>query len=100
VKLAFHPGALAEYQEAAHYYAAGQKTVAIRFIAAIETVLDHIEENPQWGRILDGNIRRSLARVFPYAVLYSIESDYILVIAIMHCHREPGYWHHRTITNK
>ncbi|MFH0813669.1 MAG: type II toxin-antitoxin system RelE/ParE family toxin, partial [Pseudomonadota bacterium] len=25
-------------------------------------------------------------------VLYTIEPDYILIIAVMHCHREPGYW--------
>jgi hypothetical protein len=27
--------------------------------------------------------------------LYTIENDYVLIIAVMHCHREPGYWHHR-----
>lgn len=31
-------------------------------------------------------------RVFPYAVLYSIEDDFILIVAVMHCSREPGYW--------
>lgn len=34
--------------------------------------------------------------MFPYAVLYTIEVDYILLIAVMHCHREPGYWSRRT----
>jgi hypothetical protein len=29
------------------------------------------------------------------AVLYSIEPDFVLIIAVMHCHREPGYWQHR-----
>jgi hypothetical protein len=33
--------------------------------------------------------------VFPYAVLYTIESDYVLIIAVMHCHRKPDYWHSR-----
>ncbi len=29
----------------------------------------------------------------------TIEKDYVLIIAVMHCHREPGYWHHR-VSNK
>jgi toxin ParE1/3/4 len=33
--------------------------------------------------------------VFPYAVLFSIEEDYILIVAVMHCRREPGYWRNR-----
>jgi hypothetical protein len=21
--------------------------------------------------------------------------EYVLILAVMHCHREPGYWRHR-----
>jgi toxin ParE1/3/4 len=47
------------------------------------------------GRIFEDDIRRSLTHFFPYAVLYSIEPEYLLIIAVMHCNREPGYWRHR-----
>jgi hypothetical protein len=40
-------------------------------------------------------VRRCLVHVFPYAVLFSIEPDHVLIIAITHCSREPGYWRHR-----
>jgi toxin ParE1/3/4 len=30
-----------------------------------------------------------------YAVLYSVETDYVLIISLMHSHREPGYWRKR-----
>lgn len=36
-------------------------------------------------------MRRCLTRVFPYGVLYSIEEDSVLILAVMHCSREPGY---------
>ena len=32
---------------------------------------------------------------FPYGVLYAVEQDYILILAIMHCSREPNYWKNR-----
>lgn len=37
-------------------------------------------------------IRKCLIRKFPYKVLYSIEKDFILVLAIAHQHRKPFYW--------
>jgi len=29
---------------------------------------------------------------FPYKLLYSVEKDHVLVIAIAHQHRKPDYW--------
>ena len=95
MRIEFHPYALAEFQDAAQYYAGRQENLELRFIAAVEAVLDRIRQNPEWARIFEDDIRRSLTRVFPYAVLYSIEPDYLLIIAVMHCNREPGYWRHR-----
>jgi len=66
-----------------------------RFIAAVQSAVDHIVVAPQACRVMEEDVRRFLTKVFPYAVLYTIERDYILIVAVMHCHREPGYWHHR-----
>jgi plasmid stabilization system protein ParE len=91
----FHPDALTEYEEAAQYYAGCQEGLELRFMAAVEHAVQQIVEAPERWRVLEEDIRRCLVRVFPYAVLYTIEKDYVLVIAVMHCHREPGYWHNR-----
>jgi toxin ParE1/3/4 len=95
VNFEFHPEALAEFKDAAQYYADRQENLELRFIAAVEAVLYRIQQNPEWARIFEDDIRRSLTHVFPYAMLYSIEPDYLLIIAVMHCNREPGYWRHR-----
>jgi toxin ParE1/3/4 len=91
----FHPEALAEYEEAAHYYAEQQADLDLRFIASVEYAISLILEAPTRWRIIDEDVRRCLTRVFPYGILYTIEPDYILIVAIMHCSREPGYWKHR-----
>lgn len=44
---------------------------------------------------MEDDIRRFLVRRFPYGILYTIEADHILILAIMHLSREPGYWRHR-----
>lgn len=92
---AFHPEALAEYEKAARYYARRNPRAAERFIAAIDEAIEGIVEAPFRWRLLEEDVRRCLAHVFPYAVLYTIEPDFILVVAVMHCARKPGYWRRR-----
>jgi toxin ParE1/3/4 len=94
----FHPEALEEFEAAARFYAECQDGLELRFIACIEAALRQILEDPARLRILQDDIRRCLVRVFPYAILYSIEPDYVLIVAVMHCSREPGYWRHRVDT--
>ncbi len=98
MKYEFHPEALAEYEEAALYYAERDPVVGRRFVAAVEDAVDRILESPARWRLLDGDIRRCLTRVFPYGVLYTIEPEFVLIVAVMHCSREPGYWRARRKT--
>lgn len=91
----FHPEALAEFEDAALHYADKQPGLELRFIASIEATIARIVEHPARYAVLEQDIRRCLARVFPYAVLYSVEPGFVLIVAVMHCHRAPGYWRHR-----
>lgn len=91
----FHPEAFEEYAEATHYYAEHDPALALRFVEAVEETIQRILEAPARWRILDEDVRRCLTRIFPYGVLYTIEPDFVLIVAIMHCSREPGYWKQR-----
>lgn len=91
----FHPEALAEYEAAALYYAERDPAVAQRFVAAVEDAIDRILDSPTRWRVLDEDVRRCLTRVFPCGVLYTIEPEFVLIVAVMHCSREPGYWKRR-----
>lgn len=91
----FHPEALAEYQQAAQYYAACQDDLDLRFINSIEHAIRRVVSHPGHHREIEADVRRCLTKVFPYAVLFTVEQDSILILAVMHCHREPGYWRNR-----
>ena len=95
MKYVFHPEALAEYAEAVQYYAEQRYEVAQMFINAIEDAVYRIRESPTRWAIVDEDVRRCLTRKFPYSILYTIEQDYILILAVTHCSREPGYWKSR-----
>jgi hypothetical protein len=36
---------------------------------------------------------------YPYGIVYQIRVDMIVVVAIMHLHREPTYWKSRITKN-
>lgn len=95
MKYVFHPEALAEYAEAVRYYTQQRIEVAQAFVDAVEDAVHRIRESPTRWNVLDEDVRRCLTRKFPYGILYTIEQDYILILAVMHCNREPGYWKER-----
>ena len=95
MKYVFHPAALAEYAETVKYYSSQKTEIAQAFINSIEDVVYRIRESPTRYPEIDEDVRRCMAHKFPYAVLYIIEPDYLLILAVMHCSREPNYWKNR-----
>ena len=91
----FHPEAGLEFEEAVRFYKQRGRQLGIRFAQEIRATIAKIVATPDRWRILEVDVRRCLVRVFPYAVLYTIEDDCILIVAIMHGKRRPGYWRHR-----
>ena len=91
----FHPEARVEFKEATLYYSEKSRSLASAFFSEVEYVIERIVENPLLYRVIDEDVRRCLTRRFPYAILYCIEDHYILILAVMHCSREPSYWKHR-----
>jgi toxin ParE1/3/4 len=95
MRYVFHPEALTEYAEAVQYYAEQRTEVAKVFINNVEDAVYRIRESPDRYVVIDEDVRRCMTHKFPYGILYTIEQDYILILAVMHCSREPGYWKNR-----
>ena len=93
MKYGFHPDARLEYREAAVFYEARQPGLGAAFTREIETAIDRILAAPDLFRFVEQDLRRCFARTFPYAVLYTVEGDFILIVALAHGSRKPGYWH-------
>ncbi|NEP54665.1 MAG: type II toxin-antitoxin system RelE/ParE family toxin [Moorea sp. SIO3C2] len=95
MKYNFHPDALTEYSEAVQYYANQRVALAQSFIDAVEDAIYRLRVSPQRYPILQADVRRCLTRQFPYALLYTVEPDSILILAVMHCRKNPKYWQSR-----
>jgi toxin ParE1/3/4 len=95
----FHPEARLEYREAAAFYETRRSGLGAAFTIEVEAAIERIVRNPNSWRAIEQDVRRCLTHTFPYGILYSIESNSILIIAVMHLHRRPGYWRERLSGN-
>ena len=91
----FHPEARQEYREAAAFYETRGSGLGAAFTIEVEAAIERIVSNPKSWRVIEQGVRRCLTHTFPYGILYSIEGDSILIVAVMHFHRRPGYWRAR-----
>ncbi len=92
MKVFFDDLAKEEYNDAVEYYEFQIEGLGKRFKEEIKRALKTIKRFPAIGAVESGEIRRFLLHKFPYKILYSIEHDYIYIIAVAHFHREPTYW--------
>ncbi|HEU4405310.1 MAG TPA: type II toxin-antitoxin system RelE/ParE family toxin [Polyangiaceae bacterium] len=93
--LAFTPEAEREAREAFLWYWQRDERAGLRFEAALTAALDRAAEAPEQGPVLEAGVRRLLVEGFPYGVLYAVEAERVVVLAIMHLRRRPGYWRGR-----
>jgi hypothetical protein len=95
MKYFFHPEANEEFLEAINYYNECESGLGFIFMDEVEAAIDRIIKFPKTWTKLSNNTRRCLTRRFPYGIIYQEIEDRIIIIAVMHLHREPGYWEKR-----
>jgi len=91
----FHPEAEKELTEAIDYYEDIEPGLGYDFALEVYSAIRRSVDYPKAWAVLDGDVRRSLVKRFPYGILYAQAEDGILILAVMNLHREPGYWKKR-----
>ena len=92
--LTFHPGAEQDYLTSLDWYRGRSLRAAANFEREFERAVSNIEKSPRrWPR--HRQCKRYILHQFPLSVVYKILSSEILVVAVAHANRRPGYWTHR-----
>lgn len=81
-----------ELADAERFYEMEYSGLGKRFRNEVKKAIQRVSEYSRAWSVESGDIRRCLLHTFPYKLLYSIERDYILVLAVAHQHRKPDYW--------
>jgi len=91
----FHPDADAELTEASLFYESRMAGLGRSFAAEVERTVSLIRHYPDAGSLIGTGRRRVLLARFPYSVVYRKISDSIVIVAVAHQRRRPGYWRRR-----
>lgn len=84
-----------EMLDAAKYYELQAPGLGLDFMDKIDSAIQDIGKNPERWPIIQSNIRRRLIHRFPYALLYRIDDNEIIIQSTMHLRRRPDYWTYR-----
>jgi plasmid stabilization system protein ParE len=89
------PAARRDFDEAFDWYAERSTHAAVRFVNAVDAALLMISRFPQRFAAVDDLHRECPIKRFPFRIVYRVAADRIVVVAVAHAKRRPGYWKDR-----
>ena len=81
-----------EIDEAVAWFDEQVEGKGTEFLDELDRVIRRVKAYPFASTQIEPDIRRSLFAHFPYSLIYGIEEQTIVVIAVAHFRRTPRYW--------
>lgn len=82
-----------ELNEARDYYLAhANANIAASFLKHVQSAIELLCERSDLGVPVSKRLRSWGVRRFPYNIIYRVVDDKLVVHAIAHQRRRPGYW--------
>ena len=91
----FHPEAEQEYLAALSWYLERSLAAAANFENAVSLAVATVRASPRRWPIYFQDFRKYTLRQFPFSIVYQDLSSEIVVFAVAHGSRQPGYWRSR-----
>lgn len=92
MKVRFLKPAQSEVDDAVSWYDSQSRSLGTHFLYDLDRAVRRIVAYPLSSAKMGEDLRRCLLSRFPYGIIYGIDSDTVIVIAVAHLHREPRYW--------
>ncbi|MDQ6652671.1 MAG: type II toxin-antitoxin system RelE/ParE family toxin [Acidobacteriota bacterium] len=84
-----------EVDDAVLWYNKKAEDVGREFLDEFDRAVRLVRSHPLALTEIESGIRRCLFARFPYALIYGIDEETVVVIAVAHLHRQPRYWAER-----
>jgi plasmid stabilization system protein ParE len=91
-RLVLRPQAETELLEARDWYDQQQAGLGEQFALEVDLTVSAVLERPLSFPVVQGATRRAIVQRFPYGVFFRILSDEIVILGIVHGHRDPKRW--------
>lgn len=92
MKIQFLPVAEWELDEAFQWYEQRVNGMGYEFLYETDHTIRRILAYPESFKEIRPGVRRALVKRFPFAIIYCVERDLVLIAAVAHLHRKPQYW--------
>jgi plasmid stabilization system protein ParE len=69
--------------------------LGLDFIDEVDKSIDLIQKSPKQWPIVEENFRKYILQKFPFIIYYIDDLEEIIILAIVHQSRKPGYWKNR-----
>ena len=84
-----------EVEEAVAYFDEQREGLGERFEQDLSDTVTFVIERPLAGKPLSKLVRKFRLHTFSYNVIHAIDANEIVIIAVAHHRRRPGYWRNR-----
>jgi toxin ParE2 len=84
-----------ELDQAVHWYESQAPGLGESFLIEVLSAIERVSLYPEAWHSFGEGLRRCRLNRFPYGLIYAVENDDILVLAVAHLHRKPSYWRDR-----
>jgi toxin ParE1/3/4 len=100
LKIRLHPEATNDIDQSAEWYEDRDPGLGEDFLRELDEAFAVLQELPTvwpyWPRIgKEHGVHRYPLKRFPFGVAYLIEDAELVIVAVAHDRRRPGYWLHR-----
>ena len=94
-EIVVHESAEEELIAAALYYELREPDLGEEFLKELTLSFQRMREHPLSYSLVFDEYHRCLMARFPYSIVYRTEGAKVLVFAVAHLRRRPGYWRDR-----
>ena len=94
-RLVFLAKAGADLSEALRWYEAQELDLGQEFLRVLRTSVAALLRNPFMYQEVETGARRMLLRRFPYAVVYTVRGNDVVIVGCFHISRDPQQWRDR-----
>jgi len=95
IAVRYDPDAALELLDQAAYLEAQRDGLGRRFLAEVKESEALIAQFPLSSVEVEEGIRKRVLPTFQYSLLYHVDADGALILAVAHHKRSPGYWRTR-----
>jgi plasmid stabilization system protein ParE len=81
-----------DIRRAARFYAKESPWLAAQFLQEVDRSAALLADYPEIGAPLRRGARKLLTRRFPYLVIYRVDPDRVVILAVGHQRRHPDFW--------